>query len=361
MPASPSIHTPRAGRRRQRGLTLIEFMISMTIGLFMVAIIASLIASQSANRAEVDRSGRMIENGRYSVKTIADELPMAGYWGELSAAPADLPIAAPMPDPCVLTLANQTLLSQLHVQGYNDPAPADLPSCISQHQPGTDILVLRHADPVTSTLETAGVPDMAKLVAGQLYLQTGVSAGGSNFSGILGLGTADAVANGNLFPLKKKDKVTRATVRRVVVRIFYVARCSVESGGNCDAGDGGNPIPTLKMRELTAAGWSTPVTIAEGIENMQVEYGLDTDNDGTPNGDDVASVPTPDDWKNVMTVKLHLLARSLEPSPGYQDQKTYKLGASAPFTPASGPQKAFKRHVFVQSARLVNPGARRHS
>ena len=48
--------------------------------------------------------------------------------------------------------------------------------------------------------------------------------------------------------------------------------------------DGGNPIPTLKMRELTVtgdvAGWSTPVTLAEGIENMQIDYGVDTNGDG---------------------------------------------------------------------------------
>lgn len=69
---------PRSG---QRGLTLIEFMVSVVIGMLMVAVLAILIADQSGNRAEVDRSGRMIENGRYAVRTIAEDLQMAGYWG----------------------------------------------------------------------------------------------------------------------------------------------------------------------------------------------------------------------------------------------------------------------------------------
>lgn len=358
-------HHPLASRRRQRGLTLVEFMVSITIGLFMVAAIATLIASQSGNRTEVDRSGRMIENGRYAVKTVTDELQMAGYWGELNGAPVDAALPVPPPDLCSLALADHSMLSQLHVQGWDDPAAANVPACIPEQQPGTDILVMRHADPDTASLETGGVADMSKLTAGQLYIQTGLNVAGASFAGTMAFGTADATANGNLFTLKKKNKVTTASVRRFAVRVYYIAKCSVPAGGSCAAGDGGNPIPTLKMVELTAdAGapaWSAPVTLAEGIENMQVEYGVDTDLDGTPNGDDVTMVATPEDWKNVMTVKIHLLARSLEPSPGYQDEKTYNLGADTSFTPTSVQEKAFKRHVFVQSVRLVNPGARRQS
>ena len=63
-----------APRHSQRGLTLVEFMVSITIGLLLVAAVATLIASQSSNRAEVDRAGRLIENGRYGIRALADDL-----------------------------------------------------------------------------------------------------------------------------------------------------------------------------------------------------------------------------------------------------------------------------------------------
>jgi type IV pilus assembly protein PilW len=118
------------------------------------------------------------------------------------------------------------------------------------------------------------------------------------------------------------------------------------------------------MVELTVAGgaasWNT-VTIAEGIENLQVDYGVDTDANGSPDGTDVSgSALTKDTWPDVMTAKVYLLARSTDKTPGFADTKTYALGTAGTVTPATADQ-GYKRHVFVQSVRLVNPSARRVS
>lgn len=345
-------------RSRQRGLTLIEFMVSITIGLLMVAAIAALIASQSGNRAEVDRAGRMIENGRYAIRAMADDIQLAGYWGELNGVPTTAALTA-LPDPCSLALADIEAATQLHIQGFDAPASGAVPSCVKEQLPGTDILVIRHADPDTSALETGGLPDLGKLVEGQPYLQTGLNTAGTAFASTMHLG-ADATTNATNFPLKRKDKVTTATVRRVLVHIYYVSKCSVQVSGSCTAGDNGNPIPTLKMIELAAesgaAAWSDPVTIAEGIDTLQIDYGLDTDSDGAPDSDVDGSALTHLNMGDVMALRIHLVARSLEKSPDYTDDKTYDMGTS----PAFGPKNdAYKRHAFVQSVRLVNPSGRR--
>lgn len=336
--------------RRQRGLTLIEFMVSIVLGMIIVAALATLVADQSQNRAEVDRAGRLIENGRYGIRAMADDLQLAGYWGELNGVPSSTALAA-LPDPCSLVLATITDASQLHIQGYDAPASASVPTCISNQLSGTDILVVRHVDTATTAL--------GSLTAGQYYVQTGLNASGTAFTATIALGDASN------FTLLKKDKVTAANVRKMVVRIYYVAKCSVESGGSCDSGDGGNPIPTLKMLELSAASgaaaWSSPVTIAEGIENLQVDYGVDTNSDGAPDGDDVdGSALTHLNMGDVMAVKVYLLARNLEKTPGFTDDKTYALGTAGTITPATA-DRGYRRHVFVQSVRLVNPSARRTS
>jgi type IV pilus assembly protein PilW len=357
--------------RAQSGLTLIEFMVSIALGMILVAALATLIADQSANRAEVDRAGRLIENGRYAIRAMADDLQMAGYWGELTAAPA---APAAIPDPCGATAVDLEAAMALHVQGYNvgtnttpvssgtTPTNAQVASCLSNVLPNTDVLVVRHVDADSSSLETAGAPDLAKLVNGQLYVQTGLVLATQAFDSRVKVGAS--AGNAANFPLVKKDLATLATIRKVVVHIYYVSQCSVPVSGSCASGDGGNPIPTLKMAELSVAGgvatWNT-ITIAEGIENMQVDYGVDTSADGSPDGSDAdGAALTNLTWPDAMTAKVYLLARSLERTPGFVDNKTYVMGTAGTITPATAVQ-GYKRHVFVQSVRLINPSARRVS
>jgi type IV pilus assembly protein PilW len=356
--------------RRQRGLTLIEFMVSITIGLIMVAALAALIADQSSNRAEVDRAGRLIENGRYAIRAMTDDLQLAGYWGEMNGAPDATALTA-LPDPCSLTVAGVSPGTQLHVQGYSAASftnpPATMPTCINNLRSGTDILVVRHVDPDISSLVTGGVPDLTKLTDGQLYIQTGLNAASAAFTSVVNIGSLGT--NTATFTLKKKDLATTATVRKVVVRIYYVANCSVEVSGSCTGADGGNPIPTLKMLELSSASgspaWASAITIAEGIENLQIDYGVDgADADGGPNGDDVdGTALTHVTWPDVMAVKIYVLSRGLEKTPGFADGKTYKLGTAGDFTPATAAPAdvGYKRQLFVQSVRMVNPSSRRSS
>lgn len=352
---------PRSARsRHQAGLTLVEFMVSIVIGMLMIAALATLIANQSSTRTEIEKSGRMIENGRYAINTMVNDVQLAGYWGELAIQPT---APGALPDPCSVTPANLEAAMGLHVQGYDSPAtlPSDLAACVSDHKPGTDVLVVRRADPDTAAIETAGVTDLSKVVPGQVYLQTGLNVLGTNIATVVATGSADGATNTATFILTKKNKVSRAVLRRMVVDIYYVSKCSVPVSGSCAAGDNGNPIPTLKRVELGVSGGApafTTVTIAEGVENFQVDYGEDTDSDGAPNGADTnGSALAVATWPNVVTVKLHVLARG-ELSAGFSDTKKYAMGTAGEFSPATS-ELAYKRHAFVQSVRVVNPSSRR--
>jgi type IV pilus assembly protein PilW len=350
-----------AQRKLQAGLTLIEFMVSIVIGMLMIAAIATLIANQSSTRGEVDKSGRMIENGRYATQALASDLQMAGYWGESTTPPG---AAVAIPDACDVTVANLLTATGLHVQGYNFDAgatvSAPLSGCVTNHKPGTDVLVIRRLDPDSSATETAGNTDLSKVTANQIYVQTGLDATGAALGApVFAAGSADASVNTANFILRKRNG-TLAPLRKLVVHVYYISKCSVEVAGSCTGADGGTPIPTLKRLELGLGPAYTKVTIAEGIENMQVDYGVDgVDADGAPNGADVnGSALTFTTWQDVMTVKVHLLARSGESTAGFTDNKTYALGTFAAASAPAGEQ-GYKRHVFVQSVRLVNPSSRR--
>ncbi|MGH8458777.1 MAG: PilW family protein, partial [Nevskiales bacterium] len=135
-----------------------------------------------------------------------------------------------------------------------------------------------------------------------------------------------------------------ADKRRFITHVYYIAN-------NNEAGDG---VPTLKRAELRNGSFTTITPLAEGIEQLELEYGIDTSGDGAPDGSYSSSPADPGEWANVMAVEINLLARSTDPSPGHVDSKTYVLGADS-FTPAG----SYKRHVFQTTVRLSNPAGLR--
>ena len=372
MKSSLPLHILRAksGRvlRYQRGMSLVEWMVSMTIGLIVLGALTALIARQSGAQAELEKSSRQIENGRYAMQVLSDDIQMAGYFGEFS----NVGVAPPSTtNPCSLVIADIEALMVFPIQGFDSPSTmTGLLSCINpaNHVPGTDLLVVRRVEPATVAVGSGS--------ASVVYLQSGLTPSGQAFTKKLGLGPGDATA----FNLLKKDGVSPALLRRFVVHIYYVSPCSVPVSTNCtSAADGGKPIPTLKVLELSASGGATAFSstpLVEGIENMQVEYGLDTSGDGAVDGLFVANpidalAPadrTKDKWPDVMAVRVHLLARNNESTAGYLDNKSYAMGVDSaslaqvitPSTDAYGNNvQAYKRRLFSQLIRVVNPSSRR--
>jgi type IV pilus assembly protein PilW len=68
-------------RNKQRGLTLVELMVAITVGLILTAgIIQIFINSKQTYRVEQSLS-RLQESGRMALDFIANDIRMAGYWG----------------------------------------------------------------------------------------------------------------------------------------------------------------------------------------------------------------------------------------------------------------------------------------
>jgi type IV pilus assembly protein PilW len=70
--------------------------------------------------------------------------------------------------------------------------------------------------------------------------------------------------------------------------------------------------------------------VAQGIENMQLEFGFDGNGDGAPDyyTDYSGATPPPiGTLTNIIAVRVHLLARSTDASadPTYRNKKTYQL------------------------------------
>lgn len=354
---------------RQSGLSLVELMISITLGLFILAGVATIFTNNSRSRQEIERTSRQIENGRYASQLLSDDLQAAGFLGEFDPTPLDTSSLAALPDPCATDLPTLRTAMPLHIQGYDNGAGA--PTCLADVKAGTDIFVIRRASTCV-----AGTANCDPFLNGEPHFQASLCApatGGYELS-FTPSGNADYAAQfyaldtvlANL-ARHKTNCTTLADIRRYRTHIYFIANNDV-------AGDG---IPTLKRAELGAGGF-TIVPLVEGIDNLQLEYGVDSNCDGIPNfftANPTAYTPQttyckPFDalpaslvanWRNVVSVKLNLLARNTESTAGYADTRTYTLGLKADGTANSfGPfNDGFKRHAYTSTVRLGNPAGRR--
>lgn len=303
---------------------------------------------------------------------LMNDLHHAGYYGEFFRVPAT---AAP-PDPCAVVNDAGQITSSLPyaVQGYDAPDFDSLPdlsgtSCgawlaDANLQPGSDVLVVRRTETVTLP-----VGEVAPVNA--VYLQSNPFSAEIQFGSGAGI-TAASRADGTPAVVMKRDGVTAADIRRFVVHVYFVAPCSVPSDGSdiCTGPDDDDdrPIPTLKRLELSSnpAGTTMQIqTVSEGIESLQVDYGIDSlpvaknlmtgyIGDGSP--DAYVRNPPPLDFASAVTARVHLLARNTEPTVGHVDAKTYRLGLSGEFNPADD---SFKRHVYTGTVRMTNTSGRR--
>jgi type IV pilus assembly protein PilW len=331
---------------RTAGFTLVELMVSMTIGLFILGALITVFLNVSRSYDELAMTAEQTENGRYASEILQEDLQHAGFYGYF-ANPGPAP--GTLPDPCETDPAELRPHLAVPIQGY-DGGVSPLPSCLApaNHVAGTDILVIRRASTATTPL--------AALQANEVYIQSnGNPTDPAN--PVVSTGGDPAAYN-----LTVRPGTTIAPVRKYAVHMYFVSPCSVPSGsGGAACASGDDTIPTLKRLELGVDGTGTRtmrvVPLVEGIENFQVDYGIDTSDDGAPNGAFVSLPATPAEWQNVMAVRVHLLARNTRPSPGYTDDKSYNLGTAGTVTPGG----SFRRHVFTTTIRLNNPSGRRET
>lgn len=361
----------------QRGFGLLELMVAMAIGLFLTTGILALYLNMSRSSAEMARTNVQIENGRLAIQLLREDLVHAGFWSgyipefddlTLSTAPVDYP--AVLPTPCAAysswTASTKSDLLGTHVQLYSG-VPTGCALALPDAVVGSDVLVVRHAQTCV-----AGVGNCEADTPGKLYFQSSRCEGEARY-----------VLADSGFTLHKRNCTTAVEKRKYVNSIYYLRDYAFTPG------DG---IPTLMQSSFDLAAGSLTqqpaVAMIEGVEAMRFELGVDNISDSaaavnysqaviwasasiknspTNRGDGAAdafctsATCTLNDMLNSVQIKVYLLVRDLEPSPGYSSDKTYSL-AGTTFGPFSTlPSAAFKRHAYTTSVRLNNISGRRET
>lgn len=338
MKDAPRSGKPRISARKQHGISLIELMIAITLGLLIVAVLTTLFVNNSANRREIDRAAGILENGRYAISVLKSDLALAGYYGTLST-----PTGTDTTVACSSAVADWKNSLAVHVHGSNQQGTtaSDLDSCftgLTARKSGTDAIVIMRSSTCVAG-PTAETGCTAQGSSGSVaYLQ--VSECGDEYVTtpfVLDLGSAST------FTLKKRVSggLTCAAAGTAPIRQFYKSLYYVDESNN------------LIRADQSVGGAFTASTLVEGIENIQLQYGFDTNNDGTADVYDTAP-PAGNTWADAMGVRVWILARASSATVGYSSDKSFVMDDYS-----VTPTDSFKRHVFSTYISFINPAGKR--
>lgn len=236
---------------RQGGLTLVELLVSMALtGTLLLALATLVVLGQRAYLAD-QALARLHENGRLALRVLQRELSMAGYLGWAVPGAVQRGVTG---TPCFEALLGPlpafVHYDDLTVEGTSKAGPGIPAACrrSAYYQAGNDALLVRRAADTPSVF--LGSP-LLPVDEGGTYLQQEASAG---------LSPGADVAGG------------RVTAWRYQPVLLFVRNYSRTSG------DG---IPTLCRLRLSPGRADTAPTecLLEGLEVLQVEFGVDSDND----------------------------------------------------------------------------------
>ncbi len=267
--------TSHRPERRQRGLSLIELLISMAIGLMLVATIAYAYVGAKQSFRTQNALSRIQENARYAFEFMAKDLRMAGYTpANLTTTAGTNIVNAPAGwDPNLRDLFGLPLI------GYEDtqvgvvyptgvvPLRGDVITAVRTDNE-TEYALTAHAEPAF-TLSAASDLQAGDILVAADYTHAGV------FQADTAAGTAVTYNTGTVTPGNSAAALgafsgsigSRKLYRLNGVTYFIAANASGE--------------PSLFRRRLGRTGTSASVAseeLVEGVENMQFTYGVDLTN-----------------------------------------------------------------------------------
>ena len=69
--------------QRQNGLTMVELMVGIIIGLMIVGVVTTVFVNANRNFSQDQLIGRMQENARYAMRTIATDFSKVSLFGDM--------------------------------------------------------------------------------------------------------------------------------------------------------------------------------------------------------------------------------------------------------------------------------------
>ena len=307
---------------KQSGLSLIEVLVAMVISVFLLGGIVQVYVGNKSAYNFSDANARIQENGRFALDTMTTDLRMAGFWG-CTSLQDDKNGDGDLSDenPHIQNHLNDASPNFVNAK-HNFLAQPFIDATVNDGLNGSDSLTVFGARPGQSpfigNLVSPGAADLqvapnslfrpgdvvliTNCFTADIFEVSAVSPDGSSLSHNTAA-TTDTPGNVNLNNpcppgahclLDKNDRPYTPSNSAA----YSLQTITYEVALNDDN------EPAL----FRTVNNGNPEELIEGIEQMQVMFGVDTDDDGTPNqyltSDAVA------DLNQVTTVRVFLVVRS---------------------------------------------------
>jgi type IV pilus assembly protein PilW len=336
-----------------RGFGLIELMVSLAIGLVMIAaMLAVYIQSNSASSSNRNTS-ELVNNGRYALDTLKSDLRQAGFLGFTNGPPdpRNAPLSTvitPISNECLQPGATAgAFVANIwqRVWGADDSNPfATGANCLTDYA-GGDVLVVRRLEATpASTLAANTFYFRSHYSGGELYRGAPATACDSSL-----FPAASYPAPFNKAPCIPGKAGVDLLNFPVVTHVYYIRKYSVASTES-------PKIPGLVRVSLQSDGALAAELIASGIENLQIQYARARTDASSQyldasaiSGNSYLSATPSMDWDDVNSVRIWLLARNTAPETGYANTTRYAMGNSGTTVADS-----YRRQLFSSVVNLRN-------
>jgi len=335
---------------KQRGFSLVELMVALTIGLLVTLAIGSLFVTTRQDYKQNDSTAKMQENARFALELIASDLRHAGYFGSIpdptgvnvdvmnpTATTEDCGPKTTTNKPGLYNFTQTNLVMSFGNQIADAGSATFFGTCLEAAdnvKPNSSVLIIKRVDGKPTAPLLADDPSTTYNDKTTDNRKNGVpyvySNGGEAFLYTHPSTVALPIANGLHWEYQP--------------RIYFI--------------DTNNQLRRKMLSGLSLV--SEP--LADGIEAFHVEYGIDTMPDGSYDGVPAyfytpavnSSPDTATVLNQAVSATIFVLARTTDPDPDtkYKDDKSFQLGSTGPAIAAANDR--FHRRVYSMTVMLKN-------
>ncbi len=298
--------------RASRGLSMVELLVALALGLIITAAVLQMFLASKTTYRMQEALARVQENGRFAIGQLANDIRMAGYMGCGNIDRMQVNIIADPPSD--YEFSSTDILSGVENFSSSD----SWPSSIRRPLNGSDLFEIRRASSAGVKVIPEHTSNANLKVQGDhgfsqydILFVTDCSSGdvfkvSNNPKGNGQQGTLTHANNVNTDNRLSKLYGGDAEVMAFERLIYFIANTDRTTAS-------GAPVYALFARSMGAGSGgaiSEPYELIEGVENMQIEYGVDTTGDRA--ADSYQNADGVSDWSRVVSVRVSLLMASSE-------------------------------------------------
>jgi type IV pilus assembly protein PilW len=330
-------------RANDRGFSLVELLCSVALSLLLLAGVVAMVSGSYTSYQNAERTSELEERGWRALDLLSRDIRNAGFGG-CTRSPQFLRSLLNDGDAVPWNFLDGAIRGyQAHEKGWAPEAPrALIPDAIG----GSDVLVLRvpkrGADPLRVRTDMASPEDSIKVHAAEggllprdIALIYDCEARVYFQATEISNGIIQHAASGSLMPGNVDDSLgysfrAGAEIIPVQTVIYFIRQDSPESDAKS---------------LWRTVGSSAPEKLVEGVETMQLQFGIDVTGDGVI--DSYVTAERVPDWERVHSVSIAMLVVSDDV--GEPETKSFVL-----LDETVQPSDTRMRRVFSATASLRN-------